>query len=99
MGSPRCTGTEEIQLFIWGSRSKVSATVLIFGNSRIAKIVNLRFPFLRAVSPVLLGARPKPRDFLRHSSENHLVCVPLLRLMFAHDETEQGSVGTQLCKG
>ena len=26
---------------------------------------------------MLLGANPKPRDFFRHSSENHLVCVPL----------------------
>jgi len=47
-----------------GDRSNGSATVLILGNRRIAKIVNLRFPFSSRDDSVLVGASPKPRDFL-----------------------------------
>ena len=39
------------------------------------EIVNLRLSFFESwrlgAHSVLLGASPKPRDFLRHSSENH----------------------------
>jgi len=50
-----------------------SATVLILGNRRIAKIINLRFPFSSRDDSVLVAASPKP-GFFWHSSVFNDVC-------------------------
>ena len=44
-------------------QKKGSATVLILGNSGIAKIVNLRLPFLKCAAQSSLGPAPNPGMF------------------------------------